>query len=462
MALLRSLPASARSNSKFNVEVYSAEELRHKVVYGSSCSEEIGTSCVAKEWPWRMGNFTARQERMLLPDEVFQQASEAEPQILQKSIYNSALKEAFFKADQTQRMEMFVATLQAMTAGNAFDHTEPRLWSFAHHAIYSVQPQTSQDHFDRSASRIVALESIIAGHLGSHGIGPLLQLLTDLMNTRLDLYTRLKVLEIEANALEVSQHECYPKVTINLRASDWMLPEVVAAVRAAHSSNPGRMVFEFTEYSDDAHFDRFFPDAEGRSLDERLEAGLLPLFQQLTAEGIELWADDVKPSSVYIYEDAAAKAKGVRLRESHCTVWELVRTPRWRQIFTGFKLSIDFLIHALEISKDSGPDFAKVPIHAFNVKRKPEHIAAVQGEEAPSSEEEAREQLLRLQSKALESFREICLELGSSTPLVLEATLPAGSMHLASLQDRENFLEQGGLMHEAKLPPLMYIQHSTA
>mmetsp|Transcript_68975 Transcript_68975/g.165529 ORF Transcript_68975/g.165529 Transcript_68975/m.165529 type:complete len:430 (-) Transcript_68975:41-1330(-) len=389
--------------------------------------------------------------------EVFQQASEVEPEIIQKSIYNSAVKEAFFKANHDERMEMFMATLQAMTPSNAFDHTQPRLYSFGHHAIYSVQPQTQCDEFDRSLSRIVALESIIAGHLGTHGIGPLLDLLTDLMNTKLELYTKLKVLEIEANALQVQEIASYPKVTVNLRASDWMLPEVVAAIRATTKASPGRMIFEWTEYSDDAHFDRFFPDTGGQSFDERLEAKLLPLFQQLREEGVEIWADDVKPSSVYAYEDVTAKAKGVRLRESHCTVWELVRKPCWRQLFTGFKLSMDFLIHALQISKDSGPDFAKVPIHAFNVKLKPEYIAAVLGEDLPGTDDGRRQQLLRLQKMALESLRDICEELGHCIPLVLEATLPAGCLHLAALQDRENFLEQGGLMHEAKLPPSFYI-----
>eukprot|EP00971_Amphidinium_carterae_P199126 3951756-Amphidinium_carterae.1 len=36
----------------------------------------------------------------------------------------------------------------------------------------------------------------------------------------------------------------------------------------------------------------------GSSLGERLERGLLPLFKQLVEEGIEIWADDVKPTTV--------------------------------------------------------------------------------------------------------------------------------------------------------------------
>lgn len=390
--------------------------------------------------------------------EFYEAVTKAYPQALTKSMYaQPALDKPLFKMSKEEKRELFLDTLYNMMRAAAwggrkideiaYDHTVPRLWSFALQGTWEVQEE-------RRDANLQCFESLIAVHSGAWGIGLVLEVIKDLMNESLELYLLWKELEIRAALAVLRRFPKLPGIAINLRPTEWMLPRMQDFVVEVAREMGGRIGFEVTEYTDDEHFVKCF-GSEG-SLRDRLTDKLLPVLRRMKEEGVVLIADDLKPLSVYRFEDEESRKKGATLENSHATTADMVLSEEWLSVFSRVKFSIDWMIHSMRLSKDSGENYAKVPIYSFHVKDKPAHVAAMTDTPVPPTSEEEAEALRRLQDRAGSAFRS-ALPKARSCPHgpVIEATVPPGAIAEWGLDS--NVGEQGGLFFEAKFPPQWYL-----
>jgi hypothetical protein len=394
----------------------------------------------------------------LTQHDLFAAVIEKHPEVLRHSVYKPLqLPKPLYKMGLEEKVELFKAALEEMLeqirSGDspekvAYDSDSLRLWSFGLQPMWEVCS-------DKSESRLLGLESLMALHCGSWGVGPILDVIEHLLNNDLSIYLQFKKLEVDAALSALENYPALPTISVNLRPSEWLLPEVQELVRDASRCAPGRIAFELTEYTNDAHFPLLF--GEEGSLFERLTRKLLPVLRGMKKEGVVILADDLMPACVYHFEGEEECRRGERLSATHATECEAMLSEEWREVFTSVKFGIDWAIHALRLSKDSGADYAKVPLFVRGIKDNPKHVAAVTDRPVPCTEEEQVEALKHLQEAAASQLKSALTRTWSHFEAlpVLEGTVPAAAVQEWSLQGAAK--EQGGMFFEARFPPEWFL-----
>jgi len=308
---------------------------------------------------------------------------------------------------------------------------------------------------DKQQSRLLGTESLVALHSSSWAVGLILDVLDHLLNTNVEVYLQFKFLEIEAAIRVLEVYPTFPSISVNLRPSEWMMPEVQRRVLEASHRAPGRLAFELTEYTQDDHFVRLF--GEEGSLAQRLTSTLLPVLRRLREEGVTLVADDLLPGGVYRYESEAARREGRRLTDHHATESGLVLSDEWADVFHGVKFGLEWVIHSMAITKSIGADYAAVPLYARNVKDNPAYVAAVTDGHVPEEEADRLLALQALQEAAAAALRDALEKMkrrSFSLLPVFEGTVPHGAAASWGLEGVAR--EQGGMLFEARFPPAWF------
>jgi hypothetical protein len=400
----------------------------------------------------------ARTMALLNQKQLFEVIAEVYPDVLTKSVYRPmAVSKPLFKMSLQEKREIFVEALRGMLkdvsdgrppAEVAYDTDASRLISFGLQPMWEVRE-------DKEQSRLVGLESLLALHTGSWGVGLVLDVLESLLDSDLAVYLQLKGLEVQAALDALETFPSLPPISVNLRPSEWLLQEVQSLVLDATRRAPGRIVFELTEYTQDSHFTRLF--GEQGSLCERLTRTLLPVLWRMREAGVKLLADDLLPFSVYCFDGEASRRKGHRLIDHHATESSTMLSREWSAVFHGVKISLDWVVHAMPLGKQIDAAFASVPLYAKCVKDNPGHVAAVTGKPVPEEDVEKVSALRALQEAARVELRAALQEVQRHSfdilP-VLEATLPPASVAEWGLEGAAK--EQGGMLFEARLPPAWF------
>jgi len=396
---------------------------------------------------------------LLNQKQLFEAISKTYPQVLTRSVYQPMqLATPLFKMPLQEKRELFVAALRGMLrdVGGGRPPAEVayevdgtgRLFSFGLQPMWEVRG-------DKAQSRLVGLESLLALQSGAWGVGLVVDVLEDLMDFDLDLYLQFKGLEVQAAVDALETFPSLPPISVNLRPSEWLLPEVQSLVVDATRRTQGRIVFELTEYTQDLHFARLF--GEQGSLSQRLTRTLLPVLRRMREAGVKLLADDLLPFSVYCFDGEASRRKGHRLIDHHATESSIMLSSEWSAVFHGVKISLDWIIHAMPLGKYTGAAFASVPLYAKSVKDNPGYVAAVTGKPVPEEDVEKSSALRDLQRAARvelqAALQEVRQHSFDSHP-VLEATLPAATVAEWGLEGAAK--EQGGMFFEARFPPAWF------
>lgn len=392
---------------------------------------------------------------LLTQKEMFDAVSAKFPDLLTKPVHRPMrLTSPLHTMQLQEKTDLFKSALQDMLAeisnGKnamevAYDTERSRLWSFGLQPMWEVSTYKQQ-------SKLLGTESLVALHSSSWAVGLILDVLDHLFNTDVEVYLQFKFLEIRAAATALEVHPTFPSISVNLRPSEWMMPEVQREVLEATRRAPGRLTFELTEYTQDDHFVRLF-GREG-SLARRLTSTLLPVLRSLREEGVTLVADDMLPRGVYRFDCEEAHRHGRRLADHHATECGLMLSDEWADVFHGVKIGLEWVMHAMAITKSSGADYAAVPLYARNVKDNPAYVAAVTDGRVPEDEAAKRQALQELQEAAAAALRDTLGEL-KKRPLsllpVFEGTVPPGAAASWGLEG--NAKEQGGMFFEARFPP---------
>jgi len=234
-----------------------------------------------------------------------------------------------------------------------------------------------------------------------------------------------------------------------------LLKEIQDAVIEATGRAPKRIIFELTEYTEDVHFARFFGEEDKGTLGQRLTATLLPVLRRMKEAGATLLADDLLPSKIYQFDGVASRRDGKRIANCHATESSLMLSEEWSSVFNGVKFGLEWIIHAMPLSKHSGKLYAAVPLYARNVKDSPAYVAAVTDTEVPTEEADQKAALRRLQDEAATELRN-CLQVVEKKRSfdilpVFEGTVPVDITKEWGLQNRGK--EQGGILFESRFPP---------
>ncbi|CAK0864931.1 unnamed protein product [Prorocentrum cordatum] len=406
----------------------------------------------------------ARRERdqtmaLLNQRQLFEAVTNTCPDVLTRSVYQPMqLAQPLFKMPLQEKRQLFVAALRGMLedigdgrspAEVAYATDESgRLFSFGLQPMWEVRE-------DKGQSRLVGLESLLALHTASWGVGIVVDVLDDLLDTDIDLYLQFKGLEIQAALDALETFPSLPPISVNVRPSEWLLPGVQSLVLDATRRAPGRIVFELTEYTQDLQFKRLF--GEQGSLSQCLTRTLLPVLRRMREAGVKLLADDLLPFSVYCFDGEESCRKGHRLVDHHATESSMMLSSEWSAVFHGVKISLDWVIHAMSLGKQTGAAFASVPIYAKNIKDNPGHVAAVTGKPVSDEGVETSSALRDLQKAARvelqAALQEVRRHRFDILP-VLEATLPPA--HIAEWGLEGAAKEQGGMFFEARFPPAWF------
>jgi EAL domain-containing protein (putative c-di-GMP-specific phosphodiesterase class I) len=395
---------------------------------------------------------------LLTQKEMFDAVSAKFPDLLTKPVHRPMrLTSPLHTMQLQEKTDLFRSALQGMLAeisnGKnamevAYDHERSRLWSFGLQPMWEVSS-------DKQQSKLLGTESLVALHGSSWAVGLILDVLDHLLNAEVEVYLQFKFLEIQAAVTALEVHPTFPSISVNLRPSEWMMPEVQRAVLEATRRAPGRLMFELTEYTQDDHFVRLF-GTEG-SLARRLTSTLLPVLRRLREEGVTLLADDLLPGCVYRYEGEAARREGRRLGDCYATECGLMLSDEWADVFHGVKIGLEWVVHSMAITKSSGADYAAVPLYARNVKDNPAYVAAVTDGGVPEEEADRLLALQGLQEAAAAALRVTLGEL-KRRPLslmpVFEGTVPPGAAAAWALEGSAK--EQGGMFFEARFPPAWF------
>jgi len=399
-----------------------------------------------------------RTMKLLNQKQLFEAVTETYPDVLTKSIYRPLqVPKPLFKMSLQEKREIFLEAIHGMLkdVGNgrppaevAYDTDASRLISFGLQPMWEVRE-------DKGRSGLVGLESLLALHTASWSAGPVVDVLDDLLDTDIDLYLQFKGLEVHAAVDALETFPGLPPISVNVRPSEWLLPEVQSLVLDATRRVPGRIVFELTEYTQDLHFNRLF--GEQGSLSQRLTKTLLPVLRRMREAGVKLLADDLLPFSVYCFDGEASRSRGHRLIDHYATESSMMLSREWSAVFHGVKISLDWVIHALPLGKQTGAAFASVPLYAKSMKDNPGHVAAVTGRTVPEADVERSSALRDLQRAArvelLAALQEVQQHRFDILP-VLEATLPPA--HIAEWGLEGAAKEQGGMFFEARFPPAWF------
>ena len=395
-------------------------------------------------------------KRLMSAGELYRKFREEKPDFLTNSWYPLADTKPLYMMTPEEKLKAFQKTVSSMKSridgGEKpedvyYDSKEPRLFSGAVQCIFSIDQDTKD-------AMPEAVENLIATGLGNWGIGLVLDLLKVALNKDLPSYLYFKNLDIVSISLTVANFPVLSKGvvagTVNLRATEFMFPQVVCAVIRESKTCKG-MVVELTEYTDDDHFVKFF-GTEG-TLAERLSNTLLPILEMMKEDGVRIWADDAKPKHVYKYADEKQFEKQVPLEDHHATVVEMVFEERWKNVFERVKFSAEWVIHAFGLSTTTGPDYAKIALYNKELKVNPKYVAGVQGLGAPKDDAQAAEQLETLQVAALESLQSYTFEHVPAFGLgpVLEASLT--NQVVEKFPWLRGCAQQGGLLFELKSEP---------
>ncbi|CAK0803645.1 unnamed protein product [Prorocentrum cordatum] len=173
--------------------------------------------------------------------------------------------------------------------------------------------------------------------------------------------------------------------------------------------------------------------------------------------GVKLLADDLLPFSVYCFDGEASRRKGHRLIDHHATESSMMLSREWSAVFHGVKISLDWVIHAMPLGKQTGAAFASVPLYAKSMKDNPGHVAAVTGRTVPEADVERSSALRDLQRAARVELQAALQEVQQhrfDILPVLEATLPPA--HIAEWGLEGAAKEQGGMFFEARFPPAWF------
>jgi len=395
---------------------------------------------------------------LLNQKQLFEVVAETYPDVLTTSVYRTMqVPKPLFKMSFEEKREIFVEALCGMLkdvsdgrppAEVAYDIDASRLFSFGLQPMWEVRQ-------DKEQSRLVGLESLLALHTGTWGVGLVLDVLESLLDSDLGVYLQLKGLEVDAALDALETLPSLPPISVNLRPSEWLLPEVQGMVLDASRRAPGRIVFELTEYTQDLHFARLF--GEQGSLSQRLTRTLLPVLWRMREAGVKLLADDLLPFSVYCFDGEASRVKGHRLIDHHATESSTMLSREWSAVFHGVKISLDWVVHAMPLGKQIDAAFASVPLYAKSVKENPGYVAAVTGKLVPEKDVEKVSALRALQEAARVELRAALKEVRRHSFDILpvfEATLPPASVAEWGLEGAAK--EQGGMLFEARLPPAWF------
>ncbi|CAK0855090.1 unnamed protein product, partial [Prorocentrum cordatum] len=149
-----------------------------------------------------------RTMKLLNQKQLFEAVTETYPDVLTKSIYRPLqVPKPLFKMSLQEKREIFLEAIHGMLkdVGNgrppaevAYDTDASRLISFGLQPMWEVRE-------DKEQSRLVGLESLLALHTGSWGVGLVLDALENLLDSDLGVYLKFKTLEVMAalDALEM-------------------------------------------------------------------------------------------------------------------------------------------------------------------------------------------------------------------------------------------------------------------
>ena len=125
------------------------------------------------------------------------------PEVLTRSVYQPMrLSKPLFEMSLQERRGLFVGALRGMLravedgrppAEVAYETSESgRLFSLGLQPMWEVRE-------DKEQSRLVGLESLLALHTGTWGVGLVVDVLEDLLDSDLDVYLQFKGLEVQAS-----------------------------------------------------------------------------------------------------------------------------------------------------------------------------------------------------------------------------------------------------------------------